>query len=228
MLHNKLKNPPTPKIKHKSTSNRHQHTTKRNITSHNATKSEKTPPKRGKITLILGPMFSGKSSLLLEQLHEHQQKYIDNLDNKSLLIKHSSDNRYNGDSEVVTHTNKRHKAIAVPCLDHPEIMNQIHDKKHIFIDEGQFFPDLAPLSDKFARSGKNVIISALDGTFKRELFPSIAQMIPLSDEITKLSASCHSCGADAPFSKRLIDDDNIHLIGGADTYQAACRDCYHI
>lgn len=61
---------------------------------------------RGMIEVIMGPMFSGKSTELLRKLQRHRiaRKQV-------LLIKHSSDERYPGsDRCVVTHDHLKNEA----------------------------------------------------------------------------------------------------------------------
>lgn len=179
---------------------------------------------KGSIEIFMGPMFSGKTTHLLSRY----KTLIEAGTGKPLLIKHSSDERYHGKQHVVSHTNIREEAVAVHYLADPAIAAQVEESTHIFIDEGQFFPDLNPVADDFARAGKKVYIAALDGTFKREPFPSVAAIIPKVDVINKLNSICHTCGDVAPFSKRLTTEEEVHVIGGKDKYQAACRSCYDV
>jgi thymidine kinase len=164
-------------------------------------------------------MFSGKTTHLLAAYREAVQH-----GHPSLLIKHSSDTRYHGKTEVVSHTNSREMAVSVHLLADPQLLPLILDKTHIFIDEGQFFPDLDVMADQFANMGKTVQIAALDGTFQRDAFPVVANIIPRVEKLTKLVAKCHTCQSDAPFSKRISQDTEVHVIGGQDKYQAACRE----
>jgi len=98
----------------------------------------------------------------------------------------------------------------------------------IGIDEGQFFPDLAEFCELAAHEGKVVIVAALDGTFERELFPATAELLPLAENVTKLTAVCFvdNCGAPAPFTWRMGEQRQVQVIGGRELYQPVCRDCY--
>lgn len=178
-------------------------------------------PLRGSIELIMGPMFSGKSTELLREYRNSQEK-----GHKVALIKHAVDQRYQGQTEVVTHSNDRMQAYAVHELKDPAINDVLDRSSHIFIDEGQFFPDIDTSAEMLASKGKRVVVAALDGTFGKEPFPGIAKLIPRADRYRKILAKCHGCGDDAPFSKRLTDEDDIVVIGGADKYHAVCRSCY--
>ena len=71
-------------------------------------------------------------------------------------------------------------------------------------------------------------MAALDGTFKRKPFSDILNLVPLAEEVTKLSAVCMNCFQDASFSKRITGDgETVEVIGGADKYMAVCRSCYY-
>ena len=100
------------------------------------------------------------------------------------------------------------------------------DADVIAVDEGQFFEDIVEYVDRWANMGKIVIVSALDGTFKREGFHNILDLVPKSEVVTKLSAVCKMCGNDAFFTQRLGTDTRIHLVGGEDLYIPVCRGCY--
>lgn len=78
-----------------------------------------------------------------------------------------------------------------------------------------------------ANRGKVVIIAALDGTFQRKEFGSILQLVPLAENVTKLSAVCVYCQKDAPFTMRISEETEVELIGGADKYVAVCRSCFN-
>lgn len=96
----------------------------------------------------------------------------------------------------------------------------------IAIDEGQFFPDISESVELFCNKGKIVIVAALDGTFERKPFGRILELIPIAEQIQKLSAVCFSCGMDASYTKRLSDCKEIELIGGEDIYKPVCRSCF--
>ena len=97
----------------------------------------------------------------------------------------------------------------------------------IGVDEGQFFPDVVKFCEDVAELGKTVIVSALDGDFRRKPFGSILELIPLAEYVVKLSAVCMICTADAAFSKRIVEGDEVEKIGGSDMYVAVCRKCYN-
>ncbi|KAK9903332.1 hypothetical protein WJX75_003109 [Coccomyxa subellipsoidea] len=102
-----------------------------------------------------------------------------------------------------------------------------HSYNVIGIDEGQFFPDVVEYAERWANEGKIVIIAALDGTFQRQPFRSILELIPLAEEVFKLQAVCSGCHREAAFTHRLGDEQEVEVVGGAENYVASCRACYH-
>jgi len=85
---------------------------------------------------------------------------------------------------------------------------------------------LVEVADNLASKGKVVIISALDATFQRKPFGRILELVPLSEEVIKLTAVCASCSNDASFTQRLTDDSAVEIIGGSEMYKPVCRACY--
>ncbi|XP_014666491.1 PREDICTED: thymidine kinase, cytosolic-like [Priapulus caudatus] len=96
----------------------------------------------------------------------------------------------------------------------------------IGIDEGQFFPDVVEFSQMMADGGKTVIVAALDGTFQRQGFGNILNLVPLAESVNKLTAVCMKCYGDASYTKRKGHETALEVIGGADKYMAVCRSCF--
>ncbi|KAL4493556.1 hypothetical protein ABPG72_004049 [Tetrahymena utriculariae] len=176
---------------------------------------------RGSISVYIGPMFSGKSTSLLNDIlkYESQQK-------KVLVVSFAHDNRYSDKSEIVTHQHKKH--YAVKCFELKEIEQQYQYYDVIAIDEGQFFLDIADKCDQYANDGKIVVVAALDATFQRKAFNQILNLIPVAENVIKLKAQCSGCKNESSFSNRKIKSNLIELIGGEDIYEPLCRFCFHI
>ncbi|KAK0400142.1 hypothetical protein QR680_003375 [Steinernema hermaphroditum] len=149
---------------------------------------------RGGIHMIVGPMFSGKSTELFRQLNRYELA-----GKKTVLVKYAKDNRY--DSEMAsTHDAKKMKALKALRLS--DVINTIQQYQVIGVDEGQFFDDIVTISEALANMGKTVIIAALDGDFRREPFPTIARLYSLSEKVDKLTAVCRQCSYFASFTTR--------------------------
>ncbi|WCS73387.1 thymidine kinase [Buffalopox virus] len=171
----------------------------------------------GHIQLIIGPMFSGKSTELIRRVRRYQIAQY-----KCVTIKYSNDNRYG--TGLWTHDKNNFEALEATKL--CDVLESITDFSVIGIDEGQFFPDIVEFCERMANEEKIVIVAALDGTFQRKPFNNILNLIPLSEMVVKLTAVCMKCFKEASFSKRLGEETEIEIIGGNDMYQSVCRKCY--
>ncbi len=172
----------------------------------------------GHIELIIGPMFSGKSTELQRRIKRHSIAKRD-----CIVVKYYKDTRYSVD-EMATHDRSTIKATAASKLE--DIYEGLLTHEIIGIDEGQFFPDVVEVANRLAEAGKVVIISALDGTFQRKPFGRILELVPLAEEVIKLTAVCAVCGKDASFSQRLTCEKAVEVIGGEDMYRPVCRACF--
>ncbi|XP_010457697.1 PREDICTED: thymidine kinase a isoform X1 [Camelina sativa] len=179
----------------------------------------------GSIHVIMGPMFSGKSTSLLRRIKSE----ISDGSRSVAMLKSSKDTRYAKDS-VVTHD-----GIGFPCWALPDLMSfpdkfglDAYNKLDVIgIDEAQFFGDLYEFCCKAADDdGKTVIVAGLDGDYLRRSFGAVLDVIPIADSVTKLTARCEVCGQKAFFTLRKTCDTRTELIGGADVYMPVCRKHY--
>lgn len=190
----------------------------------------------GRIELIIGCMFSGKSTEIIRIINKYKVL------NKNILVINSKlDNRY-GNNSIITHNKQEIECI---MLDRLEVLlnttlesghsNVYYDKYNsseiIVIEEAQFFPDLYKFATISAdKKDKIIIVAGLSGDFKREPFGDILRLIPHSESIKVLNAFCLECndGTPAYFTKR-IDKKNIDqtFVGSDKDYVAVCRDHYN-
>ena len=173
----------------------------------------------GKIELIIGPMFSGKSTRLIEQMRKYVYKA-----KKTIMVKYYADQRYSEKSEVVTHDLIKYDSINCKLLRNSFETLKQYDV--IGIDEGQFFADLVEICEELALMGKNILIAALNGDFRMEPFPVIQRIISKADKIKLLKAYCFNCHKDAKFSLRIVQSNETVLIGAGEAYKPACRECH--
>ena len=173
---------------------------------------------KGQIQVILGPMFSGKSTELMRRIRRYQ---IAN--QECLVIKYAKDTRYSIEN-LSTHDQQSIPAIKATSLKN---INNVHQFSVIGVDEGQFFDDIVEFCEYMANLGKIVVVAALDGTFERKPFGAILNLIPLAENVIKLSAVCNTCFREAAFTKRTSEETEVEVIGGSDKYLAVCRRCYH-
>ncbi|CAD7668329.1 unnamed protein product [Nyctereutes procyonoides] len=196
---------------------------------------------RGQIQVILGPMFSGKSTELMRRVRRFQIAQY-----KCLVIKYAKDTRYSNSFS----THDRNTMEALPACLLRDVAQEALGVAVIGIDEGQFFPDIVEFSETMANAGKTVIVAALDGTFQRKAFGTILNLVPLAESVVKLTAVCMECFREAAYTKRLGSEKEVaspacpcllgggggalpflswgqvEVIGGADKYHSVCRLCY--
>ena len=173
----------------------------------------------GRIEVIVGPMFAGKTTEMLRRIDRAELGR-----KRCIVMKYNKDQRYSVE-KVSTHDENMHDAI--PCAELMPHLNTCLAYDTIGVDEGQFFPDIVEFSEKLANYGKTVIVAALDGTFQRRPFGHVLELMSKCESITKLTAVCKVTGGDAAFSKRTVKSTDIELIGGAEMYTAASRSAFN-
>ena len=177
----------------------------------------------GRIELIIGPMYSGKSSELLKIARRYKT-----LNKNILLINHVSDIRY-GNNVICTHDNEKTDCLSLSDLNTVLTRPEYLDAHVVIIEEGQFFNDLYSFSLYTANDmDKILIIAGLDGDYKQQLFGDILRLIPHAEKVLKLSALCKECGDGtlAAFTRRITSESDQTLVGGDNIYKAVCR--YHL
>lgn len=184
----------------------------------------------GKIKFYSGPMFGGKSNLLMNDYIKCSLAK-----KKCLLIKYLEDNRYNNcithDSNYSVSKDKViYKNVVLNdfiCKYLMEADDIINDYDIIFIDEIQFFKDNFIFCEKWANQGKDIVLAGLISTFERKLFSGMDKLIPLVEYININSAVCIDNGNEAYFSMRTNNDKNETMIGDDDIYKAVDRKTYY-
>ncbi|ABV34047.1 MULTISPECIES: thymidine kinase [Pseudothermotoga] len=176
----------------------------------------------GKLTLIVGPMYSGKTTELLSYVEIYRLGR-----KKTIVFKPSLDNRYGVDC-VKTHAGVEVEAIAVEkSADAMKYIKQPVDA--VFVDEVQFFDkDLVKIVRQLLDQDVDIFCAGLDMTFKQNPFETTMLLMSLANEIIKKKAVCHICGEyNATLTYKFVQDDSEIDIGGKEKYIAVCRDCYN-
>ena len=153
----------------------------------------------GYLKLIIGPMYSGKTSSLIHIYNTYRHHF------NILVINHSEDVRY-GKQNMSTHD-----GIKIPCIFTSDLscIENIQDYDMILINEGQFFPDVFDwVKHMVTYLNKRVYIAGLDGDFKQEPIGDILKLLPYSNKCTKLTSLCYDCrdGTEAIFSHRITNE----------------------
>jgi len=174
----------------------------------------------GSINLILGCMWSGKTSELVRRYKRHTIG-----GNKCLMIKYKNDTRYDNNM-IVTHDGIKIEAFVCEYL--YEADNKIKDYDVICVDEVQFYKDAHIFIDKWANQGKTIEACGLNGNFNRQEFPIISKLIPLAENISFYKAVCIETKKDATFTKinTEVDKGVVEVIGGSEKYSATDRETY--
>jgi thymidine kinase len=182
----------------------------------------------GRLTIITGPMYSGKTTTLLR--HYECCKVAGR---KVTLLKPVKDTRHGDNGLVQTHSGAQHEGCRAASI--REEMDTLRKMDAVFIDELQFFERLDAWTgvSELLEQGVDVYVAGLDGTYERQPFDQVLMLIPYAHQVTKLVAVCGFCkNAEAPYTyyakrsdndKRCIDWQ-VHV--GNDGYTAACEDCY--
>ena len=177
-----------------------------------------------KLDMIIGPMFSGKSCYLISRI-----RVLKVLEKPYLVIKPKMDNRYSDDSVIESHSLEREK-----CIMGDNLFDAIDFTKKItydtiFIDESQFFPDLKKfVLVMLEKYNTNIVVTGLDGDFKRNPIGQVLDLIPFSDTCIKKQSLCKMCknGTMASFTHRLTENKEQIQIGASEAYTPLCRKHY--
>jgi len=174
----------------------------------------------GWIEAICGPMFSGKSEELMRRLRRAKiaRKRVQ-------VFKPILDDRYALD-EIVSHGEVRMKSDAVNGAS--DIVSRLDWRTQVIgIDESNFFgKELMDVVTQLADSGKQVIVAGLDTDYMGRPFPPMPDLLTLAESITKTLAICMRCGNPAKHTQRLVESNDLIVVGAAGMYEARCRRCF--
>ena len=175
--------------------------------------------RRGRIEVICGSMFSGKTEELIRRMK--RAKFAKQ---KVEIFKPSIDIRYS-DEDVVSHD---HNSItSTPIDSSASILLLSSDIDVVGIDEAQFLDQHLPeVCNELANRGVRVLVAGLDMDYKGVPFGPIPSLCAIADDVTKVHAICVRCGALAYVSHRLVDNDKRVLLGETGEYEPLCRECY--
>ena len=179
----------------------------------------------GRLEVICGPMFSGKTEELLRRVRRaviaHQP---------TVLIKPATDTRY-AVNEIVSHDKNAMPSKVVSkskdILDSLEVDGDGRSALVIAIDEAQFFDDDLPeVCNELANRGLRVIVAGLDLDFTGKPFGAMPTLLALAEEVTKLHSVCVETGRDAHFSHRIAGGNDTVELGEKDRYVPLARHAF--
>jgi len=177
----------------------------------------------GRIEVITGPMFSGKSEELIRRLKRARIAR-----QRVASFKPEIDLRYHS-TAIASHSSQTIDAMPVANVERMQevLYPQLDEVEVVGIDEAQFFD--ARLQDfvmDLVHRHKRVVLAGLDTTFAGEPFIPIPNLMAIADEVLKLSAVCMRCGAPAVHTQRLGQSQELVVVGAAGVYEARCRACF--
>jgi len=181
----------------------------------------------GRIEVICGSMFSGKSEELIRRVRRAQIAR-----QRVQVFKPAIDARY-GRRQVASHDGARLEA--VPVRTSAELLAHLAPEVTVAaIDEAQFLDEgIVAVVQGLADRGVRVIVAGLDMDFRGEPFGPMPRILALAETVDKLQAICMVCGAPASRTQRLVNGrpahytDPIILIGAQEAYEARCRE-HHV
>lgn len=178
--------------------------------------------KFGKLTIVTGPMYSGKTEKILQLINkaEYRGKTV-------LAVKYKLDNRYS-DTKIVSHFGRDLKAEPASTIEEINKLVQEQTPKVIAIDEAQFIKGIKQAVRHWVSSGLDVFLSTLDLDCWEEPWQEINDLLCYADKIYKLTAVCPTCKKNATRTQLLVDpsvfkDGSNVLIGGNDLYEPRCK-----
>ena len=174
------------------------------------------------LRLVVGPMFAGKTTEIQAVIKRY--KFVGR---QVLVIKPAMDNRYSGDSAIVSHDQVSLEAISVHALKDALELAEFKTASVIAIDEAQFFTGLREFIEASIESEKDVIVVGLDGDAEGHPFTEVLELVAIADSVDKKTALCVHCGSPAMFTCSLKKRENRLEVGGADMYEPTCRKHRH-
>lgn len=174
----------------------------------------------GWIEVICGPMFSGKSEELIRRLRRAEIAR-----QRVQIFSPRIDDRYS-EGHIVSHNDMKIRSTAVSNA--AEIEAQLDWRTEVIgIDEAQFLGmELVDFAVRLADMGKRIVIAGLDTDYLGRPFHPIPELLAVADDITKTLAICMQCGNPAKHTQRLVDKEELIVVGAAGMYEARCRRCF--
>ncbi len=181
---------------------------------------EETICTHGRIEVICGSMFSGKTEELIRRL-----KRAKIARQRVEIYKPAIDTRYS-DGDVVSHD--ANSIASTPVDAARSILLLASEAQVVGVDEAQFFDEALPeVCAELANQGKRVIVAGLDMDFKGKPFGPMPALMAIAEDVTKVHAICVRCGNLAYVSHRTVQEEQQVLLGEQQEYEPLCRCCYN-
>ena len=175
--------------------------------------------RRGRIEVICGSMFSGKTEELIRRMK--RAKFARQ---RVEIFKPAIDTRYD-QQRVVSHD--RNEIVSTPVSHSSEILLRATDVDVVGVDEAQFFDEgIVDVCNTLANSGIRVIVAGLDMDYLGRPFGPMPFLMATAEYVTKVHAVCTRTGNLAHYTHRLTQNDSLVLLGETHDYEPLSRKAY--
>ncbi len=178
----------------------------------------------GRVTVICGCMFAGKTGELVKRLRLADLKGL-----RPLMFRPSIDTRGPRD---VAFTHDGLMSFPAIAIGGPSEINDIIDtgsNRFVAIDEAQFFTDeLSEVVCNLKARGVEVVVSGLDRDSRGQAWRVMPRLLALADDVIKMRARCCVCGNPASTSFRKVASADLIYIGASDEYEPRCKKCFRL
>jgi len=185
-------------------------------------------PNKGKLTVVAGPMFSGKTTKLVAMIHVFER-----MGYHVLTVKPTIDVRFSLKDEIHSHDHRTSVALVINGESPEEIIQKILSDKpdKVIFDEIQFFDKnkIINVIKQLKKLKLHVIAAGLLYDYQRKPFGATADLLGLADERLELFSVCQKCGSLARHTERKKGSTKVTIdVGAADKYIAVCEHCHKI
>jgi len=175
------------------------------------------------LEVICGPMFSGKTDLLIARFEQAREAGTN-----VLAVKPARDGRHAPD-RIVSHSGREIPAISVRS----PAGALGRGSELVLMDEIQFFePELGTTVASLRAAAVEVVAVGLDRDFRGEEFETTASLLRDASRVVRLTGICSRCGNEAVLTQRLVDgvpaplDAPRLVVGDAELYEPRCERCW--
>jgi len=174
---------------------------------------------KGRIEVICGSMFSGKTEELIRRI-----KKIELANEKYIIFRPKIDSR-NPENKIISHAKNE---ISASIVSNPkEILDLSVNYPVIGIDEAQFFDlSIVDVCNLLANKGHRLIIAGLDMDYEGNPFGPMPNLMACAEDVMKVHAVCMETGNPAGYSYRKNSSDDLVLIGEKKEYKPLSREAF--
>ena len=174
---------------------------------------------KGKIEVICGSMFSGKTEELIKRLKKVELNGL-----KYIVFRPKLDSR-NPENKIISHAKSEISASIVSSAE--EILKLSKEYSVIGIDEAQFFDQsIVEVCNALANKGVRIIVAGLDMDYQGNPFGPMPHLMACAEEVTKVHAICVETGNPAGYSFRKDESNDLVLIGEKKEYSPLSREVF--